>query len=496
MKHTLSLVLALAIVLTLFGGVADVFAAEEAPVELHFITRGVTLSGSEDNRVKQKIEEKFNVKINWEVLPSTDYKSVSQSILASGDYPDLMEYTFSDTTELQSFIDDGILMPLNGLLEKYGPNVLADRPNAANWYFAPDGERYAISCRWSNKPETFYTIRQDWLDELKLPMPTTLDELVKVAEAFTYKDPDGNGKDDTYGFGCALEGKYYDALYIVLGAFGVTRDWMLQDGRYIPWQLTDKCKEALRYFRENIYMKGLVDPNFMVMSRNEYLENKYQDMYGIEYWYLTHCSNDSSWWTTFNNNVPWQHCVPLKPVAAEGYEAVFPRTINNGSSIGFNLLMFNDCKYPEKVMEIINYLGSDEGADLADLGVEGVNYDIVDGKYVERKLDTEAMRASGRGMYTVVFWHNIYKRNASELTLAGLESLKGFEQTAIYMPYSYDGDTSALSSLLSSMHVSMITKEDVDLDSAFEEMKQKYMSMGGKEYIEWFNEKLKELNAK
>lgn len=496
MKRTLSLALVLTLFLSLFCGIKDVLAETEPPIELHFITRGVSSSGSEDNLVKQKIEEKFNVKINWEVLPSTDYKSVSQTILASAEYPDLMEYTFSDMTELQGFIDDGILMPLNGLLENYGQNVLKDRPNEANWYFAPDGERYAIACRWSNVPETFYTIRQDWLDELNLSMPTTLDELVKVAEAFTYNDPDGNGKDDTYGFGCALEGKYYDALYIILGAFGVTRDWMEQDGQYIPWQLTDKCKEALRYFRNNIYLKGLVDPNFMVMSRNEYLENKYQDMYGIEYWYLTHCNSNSSWWTTFCDNVPWQNCVSLKPVAATGYEAVFPRTINNGSPIGFNLLMFNDCKHPEKVMEIINYLASDEGADLVELGIEGLNYEMVDGQYVEKQLPTDQLRESGKGMYTVVFWHNIYKRSSSALTLAGLESLKGFEQMAIYMPYTYEGDTSALSSLLSSMHVSMITKSDVDVDAAFEEMKQKYMSMGGEQYIEWFNEKLNEMNKK
>lgn len=42
-------------------------------------------------------------------------------------------------------------------------------------------------------------IRQDWLARLGLKAPATWDEFALVAEAFTKKDPDGNGKHDTYG---------------------------------------------------------------------------------------------------------------------------------------------------------------------------------------------------------------------------------------------------------------------------------------------------------
>ena len=42
-------------------------------------------------------------------------------------------------------------------------------------------------------------IRQDWLDNLGLKMPTTIEELKEVARAFTEDDPDGNGQNDTYG---------------------------------------------------------------------------------------------------------------------------------------------------------------------------------------------------------------------------------------------------------------------------------------------------------
>ncbi len=489
MKKMLSVLLVLSLMTALFAGGSK---EKDDGNTLHFITRGVSISGSEDNMVKTTLEEKFGVKINWEVLPSSNYKNQAQTIIASGEYPDMMEYTISSIDELQDIIDDGVLMPLDELLKERGENILADRP-AGCWYVSEDGKIYAISCRYSNYPETFYVIRKDWLDKLGLKMPTTLDELTEVAYAFTYNDPDGNGKDDTWGFNCAISGKWYEAMMPVLGAYGVYIGWMEQDGRLIPWQLTNNCREAIRYFKENIYQQGLVDPNFMVLSRNESLDNMNQNKYGILYWYLTHTSSSSSWWNNFTIANPQAESVALRPVSQEGYETVFPAQISSGSPTGFILLFFADSKNAEMTMDILNYLATDEGADLVGLGIEGYNYDIIDGKYVERDLTTSEVRSSGKDLYNVVFWHNIYKKNSSELTQAGIEALEDFIVVNDLVSTSYDGDTSALSSLTNSMIVDMIVHPETDIDDAYEEMRSKYMSMGGAAYIEWYNAQMKEI---
>ena len=49
-------------------------------------------------------------------------------------------------------------------------------------------------------------IRKDWLDKLGLAVPTSPEELMAVAVAFTEQDPDGNGKKDTFGYGGFLNG--------------------------------------------------------------------------------------------------------------------------------------------------------------------------------------------------------------------------------------------------------------------------------------------------
>ena len=40
-------------------------------------------------------------------------------------------------------------------------------------------------------------IRTDWLKNLGMEMPTTIDELHDILYAFTYNDPDQNGANDT-----------------------------------------------------------------------------------------------------------------------------------------------------------------------------------------------------------------------------------------------------------------------------------------------------------
>ncbi len=48
--------------------------------------------------------------------------------------------------------------------------------------------------------------------KLGLEAPTTLDEFMEVAKAFTFNDPDGNGKDDTYGYCAFIDGSGLAAM--------------------------------------------------------------------------------------------------------------------------------------------------------------------------------------------------------------------------------------------------------------------------------------------
>ncbi|MDD6882772.1 MAG: extracellular solute-binding protein [Eubacteriales bacterium] len=488
-KRYLILLLVLSMLLSLIPA-----ASAEGPAELHFITRRRG-NAYEENQVKQIIEEKFNVKIKWEILPSEGYGEACSVILSSGDYPDMMEWQASSSTiqaEVPLLAEDGVLAPLNELLETYGQDILAEREED-KWLWV-DGERYSIPCRPGNVTETFLTIRQDWLDALNLTMPTTLDEFSEVCRAFTFDDPDGDGVDDTYALGGALNGGYGDTLTVVLGFFGVTKDWTLhEDGTYLPWQLTDNALAAMKYLRE-LYEMGVVDPEFISDTRDRYLEKKSLDHFGIEQWYLTQTGSTSAWWNTFTANVPHQNTVTLPLFAADGYEAIWPNLTASPSGValgGFQLLIFEESEHKDVIMQIIDFLATQEGSELVTFGPKGVTWDEDEnGNYYDIECDEETINQSGRELYYVVYWHDIYKRNADPLVLDGFEKYTPYVRPAADFPYVYEGDTSALNGLLDTHIIKILTDLTVDPDVEFEVMTQEYNAMGGEDYIRWYNEKI------
>ena len=93
-----------------------------------------------------------------------------------------------------------------------------------------NGKSYGLASTGSIAKNEGLLIRKDWLDKLGLKVPTTTDELMAVMKAFTFNDPDGNGKADTYGYGAFIEITNYEAdlgrrFEPILGAFGVDGTW-------------------------------------------------------------------------------------------------------------------------------------------------------------------------------------------------------------------------------------------------------------------------------
>ena len=64
---------------------------------------------------------------------------------------------------------------------------------------------------------------------------------------FTYGDPDGNGKDDTYGL-CMC--KYTGPLDIIQAWFGAGNQWKEVDGKLVPVHQTEEYLEALKWMKK------------------------------------------------------------------------------------------------------------------------------------------------------------------------------------------------------------------------------------------------------
>lgn len=464
-------------------------------VELHFVTRGV-VSAKADNRVKEIIEQKFNCTITWDCLPTTDYTQACATIIAGGDYPDMMELWSSDVVgEVTDMYEEGVLWGLNDLLTNYGENVISARPYEGLWYRQEDGQVAHIQARYNDKTEHTYTIRQDWLDKLGLKYPTTLDELYDVAYAFTYNDPDGNGLDDTYGLAASPNNdKFWTSPFaIAMGAYGETIGWeKTESGDWEPWQVRRGTLNAIKWYRK-CYQDGLVEPDFMTSTRDMYLERKNSNRYGIEYWWTTALSETNAWFSAFTQAVPTQNTQILQQVTIEGEDSRFPFT-TSASNTGCSLVIFKECEHPERVMAILNFLATDEGADLVVFGPEGEAWDLVDDKIVPRDLTQEEQLNLGVGAYGIVFQKNMFKRDASDLVFQSLELNPTYVGPNTNFP-AWDGDSSALNNYALQELLKMIVEPNIgDLDQYYEQFRAKYMQMGGKEYIAYMTENLDAVN--
>src|SRR5690606_33368185 len=123
------------------------------------------------------------------------------------------------------------------------------------------------------KPKARYgvLIRQDWLDALNLEVPHTVDELGEVARAFAHADPDGNGKDDTYGFLDRQE-SFSLGFRTIAGYFGAGAGFELDaDGNVVSSYDTDAMTSAMEWYRD-LYDDGAINPDFPTLQKAEHME--------------------------------------------------------------------------------------------------------------------------------------------------------------------------------------------------------------------------------
>lgn len=204
-KRLLALTLVLMLIMTV---IPHAFAQEE-PITLQWYYNyddGVT--ALEDDWLQKEIEEYYNVKLEMVGRPGPDQHDWYEMELAAGTE---FDYYFSGglmLSDYASYVDRGLVMELDeALIRENMPKLSAFYDSMADAiggnifdYYRIDGKTYSIPMiRPGDAKRNVIGIRGDWLEELGLEVPHTIEEFEKVLDAFTFGDPDGNGIDDTYG---------------------------------------------------------------------------------------------------------------------------------------------------------------------------------------------------------------------------------------------------------------------------------------------------------
>lgn len=198
--------------------------------------------------------------IDWEVVAigGTEYYDKLNVLAASDSMPDAMNV---DMVTLTSFADQGLIIPLEDRLEQLPAIKDLMRPAEID-AVTYNGHLYAFPVGYLegaiNGPNTNgLIIRQDWLDQVGMSVPTTIDEMYQVMKAFKEQDPDGNGQNDTFGY-LGTENTVFDVIF---GAYGIQPQFWMEtpDGLRMGSTL-EGTKDALATLQQ-WYAEGLIDPD-------------------------------------------------------------------------------------------------------------------------------------------------------------------------------------------------------------------------------------------
>lgn len=372
------------------------------PVELS-ILYGRDAEVTED-LILAEILKRTNVDAELIGAVGAAYEEKLNSILASGELPDIV---YMNEAAMNNWIKEGALLPLNDLIEEYGQNIKAalDESDYQTIKYVEDGQIYGLPYLLKIPAQYAWGIRRDWLEQLNLEIPTNLDELEKVLTAF---------KDNAKELGVenlipmvgnqAGMGSFY-GLYEAFGfsSSGESAAWTLDaNGNYIS-RFEHPNYEAFLETASRWYQNGLIDP--------EYLSRKNADIHTLFNSGLVGCG------FVFSTRLP-TYTAAIQEIDPDGYvEYMEPVVGYDGTqrAIGRVAAGARACitiAAKDKVVECIKYLDwfySEEGDRVLNYGIEGMTYEMVDGKPVMINEYTEgwdAFRAIG-GVNTV--W--AYNRN-------------------------------------------------------------------------------------
>ncbi|MFB9276420.1 hypothetical protein [Cohnella cellulosilytica] len=342
-----------------------------------------------EDEVIKFINEKFNVNLKITVAdwqPNIDNLAMR---VASGDYPTyaLMPWYWVGDLGVQykALVEDKVALNVTELAEKHGFTRILDQLKQADElgvnpiYADASGDYYSIP-RNDGYPNPGLFIRQDWLDQLNLAIPTSWDEVETVLKAFVANDPDGKKNVGLTLNGADGLGTFDQILTAFTGVHPV--GWTKQNGQWTHRALLPEFKDGVKYLHR-LYEEGLVDKEFGFLKASNAREKFTTGRAGM----IIHNANGVDYrdfiqvpLTQYNSSAEVTLAVPF-PSGPKGQIRA------SGNPYGSTGILFanKDEEASVRMLAILDWLLSDEGTNLSLNGVEGIHYDLQDGKVVYRE---------------------------------------------------------------------------------------------------------------
>lgn len=321
-----------------------------------------------DNPVLDKIEEELGIRLVIEAPPVNDYWTRTQVIMSTGSMPDLM--LEGTDVNFEKWSSEGLLADITDDIQNY-PNLMKNisEQQWGDTTARHDGKIYGVP-RCNSYDYWGFMINKEWLENLNLEAPTTIEEFIEVCDAFTNDDPEGNGKDDTYGVSLGnqitdLRNDFISTAYNISLHVGMPD----ANGDYVLNQFKSGYMGYLDTLRQ-MYSENILDREFITHKASENVEKFAQGRVGI-----VGASGKSyiSELETYGLDVTkYQYCPPL--VLEEGDAPKYMMPPSNWCAFLINA----DTDKKDDVLRLLDWANSEEGFILTHLGIQGEHYESYD----------------------------------------------------------------------------------------------------------------------
>lgn len=355
----------------------------EEPATLSALTKNINLMGPlaslgyteyGDMPFWAELEELTNVHMEMKYISFMAWSEQYNLFIAAGDYTDLV-FGGDYTSGLTAAVEDDYIIDLSPYIEEYAPNYYN---RVMEFGYEEDVTTEGLWLSINSFYDEFRSnqgllMRKDWLDNLNLEVPTSWDEWHDVLLAFkTEYDP---FKTIDINSECVLTnfGSYDFPLYSV----GMSSLPYYQIDGEVHCSLTEDCYRDYLKTLNQYYVEGIINPEFFTYSYDP-------------------TSSQFNGWITSDDMGVW--CSSVEGIAtvdsletSEGFEIVpvnSPADNEEGKNLTTtisisdmsNTLITTGCEDIELALAWMDFWYTNEGVNMYNYGVEGVDFNVVDGQ--------------------------------------------------------------------------------------------------------------------
>lgn len=331
--------------------------------------------------VLDKLQELTNIHFDVTAANGAAEEDNFNLMIAGGDYCDILSSMHFYNTGLEGAVEEGIVQDLTDVLPEKCPtywSYLSANTNTLMRAYTESGYMPAICVLTPEVGQEVVgpVLRKDWLDEFGMDMPQTYDDLYDYLEKA--KDEKGATMDLSSTNGLVADFAYGENLSFNDDGNGGT--YQVVDGvvQFAPAQ--EQMKNYLS-FMNRLYTGGIISPEFFTdTSEDTSSRARLGFGEGTNSLVSTAANNTSDIIMNVTDDNFEMAVMPYVSQDGKTEAHVGPATLTDTMKDDDPWCFSADCADIDPLLEMVEYLFSDEGFLLTNYGVEGETYTLVDGE--------------------------------------------------------------------------------------------------------------------